>query len=69
MRVTIIRFEGSYAICMKEDNCIVDIKRINIPVEAEEGDILKVGDSSVTIEKKVSKEKYIHVDDIIIDQW
>jgi hypothetical protein len=32
MRATIIRFEEPYAICMKEDNCIVDIKRINIPM-------------------------------------
>lgn len=69
MRATIIRFEGPYAICMEEDNCIVDIKRINIPMEAEESDILNIDDSSITIENKIDKEKYIHVDGIIIDKW
>lgn len=40
MKATIIRFEGAYAICIKEDRSIIDIKRINIPVEAKEGDVL-----------------------------
>lgn len=66
MRAKIIRFEGPYAVCMKDDNSIVDIKRINIPRESREGDILNIGNSPIAIEKQIAKEKIIHVDDIII---
>lgn len=66
MKVTIIRFEGPYAICIKEDNCVVDIIRSNLPMEAEEGDILNIDDYTSTIENQ-TQEKYIHVDDVILD--
>jgi Protein of unknown function (DUF3006). len=70
MKAKIIRFEGPYAICMKEDNSIVDIKRFNVPIQAEEGDVLNITDSSITVENKVDdREKYIHVDDIIINDF
>lgn len=67
MKATIIRFEGPYAICMKEDNSIVDIKRFNIPKEAEDGDILNIEGSTITIERQGTNREYNHVDDIIID--
>jgi len=69
MRAKIIRFKGPYAICMREDSRIVGIKRINMPIEAEEEDILNIKHFPITIEKKITKKKYIHIDDIIIDQW
>lgn len=39
MKVVIIRFEGPYAVCKKEDGSIIDIKRINVPRELKEGDV------------------------------
>jgi hypothetical protein len=68
LKATIIRFEGPYAICITEDNCIADIKRFKIPMEAEEGDILNIEDPSVTVENQ-TQEEYIHVDDVILDWW
>lgn len=69
MKATIIRFEGIYAICRREDFGIVDIKRINIPIEATEGDILNIKDNIITIEKKNNKEKDGFQEDIIVDIW
>ncbi|MBC2578922.1 DUF3006 domain-containing protein [Clostridium sp. DJ247] len=51
MKVIIDRFEGPYAVCKKEDSSMVDIKRIKIPMEAKEGDILQIEDSKITIEQ------------------
>lgn len=66
MKATIIRFEGCYAICMKEDRSILDIKRFNIPMDAKEGDILNINDDDITIQEEETKDKFNHVDDIII---
>lgn len=66
MKATIIRFEGCYAICMKEDRSILDIKRFNIPMDAKEGDILNINDDDITIKEEETKDKFNHVDDIII---
>lgn len=66
MKAIIIRFKGPNAICVKEDISMIQIKRINIPIGAKEGDMLNIEESSITIESKMIKEKYIHVDDIII---
>lgn len=67
MRAKIIRFEGTYAICTKEDKGIVNIKRFDIPIQAEEGDVLNITDSSITIENKMARERHTHADDIIIN--
>lgn len=67
MKATIIRFEELIAICIKEDRSIIDIKRLDIPREAQEGDVLNITEASITLENKVAKEKYLHIDDIIID--
>ncbi|WML34974.1 DUF3006 domain-containing protein [Clostridium sp. OS1-26] len=69
MKATIIRFEEIYAICRKEDFGIVDIKRINIPIEAKEGDILNIKDDIITIEKNSDREKDGFQRDIIVDIW
>jgi len=72
VRAIIIEYKATHAICVKEDLSIIDLKRINIPVEAEEGDILNIEGSSITIEKQISKEKCIQVDNldnVIIDLW
>lgn len=61
MRITIIRFEESYAVCKKEDGNVMHIGRINIPMEAEEGDRLNIEDSFITVEKRIA--------DVTIDLW
>lgn len=40
MRAIIDRFEGSHAICEKEDLTMINIGRNLIPIEAKEGDVL-----------------------------
>lgn len=61
MRAIIIRFEGSHAICMRQDLSIIDLERITIPMAAEEGDALNIEESSITIEKQMAN--------VIIDLW
>lgn len=51
MKVIIDRFEGPYAVCKKEDKGMMDIKRIEIPRSAKEGDILNVTENRITIER------------------
>jgi hypothetical protein len=57
MKVIIDRFEGIYAVCEKEDNTMIDIKRIDIPKDAREGDVLNIEDDSITIDEEETKRR------------
>lgn len=49
MKVTIERFEGPLVVCKKEDGSMMDIKRILLPRNAKEGDILKINGDIITL--------------------
>jgi hypothetical protein len=36
------RFEGSYAICEKEDKSLVKVPKYKLPLDSKEGDFLKL---------------------------
>ena len=69
MIVTIDRFEGIYAVCEKEDRTMIDIKRINIPKSAKEGDILNVEGNSITINKEEIERRRKEIEDLSKDLW
>jgi hypothetical protein len=39
-KLIIDRFEGSYAVCQKEDKSLVDIPKYRLPLDCKEGDCL-----------------------------
>lgn len=55
MKMIIDRFEGFYAVCEKEDRTMIDIKRITLPSQAKEGDVLIINSNSNTITIDISK--------------
>lgn len=69
MIVTIDRFEGIYAVCEKEDRTMIDIKRINIPKSAKEGDILNVEGNSITINEEETERRRKEIEDLSKDLW
>lgn len=69
MKVIIDRFEGSYAICEKNDKTMIDIKKINIPQNAQEGDILKIKGNSIIIDKNATKNRRENLEKLTKDLW
>lgn len=49
-KLTIDRFEGSYAICETEDKSIVKIPKYKLPLECKEGDCI-VQDANGMLQK------------------
>ncbi len=67
MKVIIDRFEGIYAVCEKEDNSMIDIKRIDIPKDAREGDVLNIEDDSITIDEEETKRRKKEIEELTKD--
>lgn len=69
MKVIIDRFEGPYAVCEKEDKTMMDIKRINLPIEAKEGYVLDVCGDEITINLEETQDRKKHMEYITKDMW
>ena len=54
---SIDRFDGDLAICVGDDEEIVQIKRNKIPKDAREGDVLKLVDNIYEIDKEETKNR------------
>lgn len=67
--VIIDRFEGPYAVCEKEDKSMMDIKRINIPIGAKEGSVLKIHHNSITIDEDETQRREKNAEKITKDLW
>ena len=60
MRGTIDRFEGDFAVVELEDGTIKNFTRAQLPIEAKEGDILRIGHNiSIDIEETINRKKYM----------
>ena len=69
MNVTIDRFEGDYAVCEKEDRTMMDIKRINLPFEAKDGDVLSIVNSVITIDIGKTEKRRREIEKSTEDLW
>lgn len=67
MKVVIDRFEGIYAVCEKEDTTMLDIKRIDIPKAAKEGDVLNIEGDSITIDEEETKGRKKEIEELTKD--
>ena len=47
--VTIDRFEGEYAVCIGENEEVINIKLTDIPTESKEGSVLEVSEDMTEI--------------------
>jgi hypothetical protein len=69
MKVIIDRFEGYYAVCEKEDRTMLDIKRIDIPSESKEGDVLSIDNNIITIDIEETDKRHKEVEKLTKDLW
>jgi len=69
MNVIIDRFEGIYAVCEKEDKTMMDIKRINLPSGAKEGDVLIINNNIITVDIDETKKRHSEIDKLTEDLW
>lgn len=69
MKVVIDRFEGIYAICEKQDKSMIDVKKIDIPNNAKEGDVLNIQKDNITIDKEETKRRKKEIEELTKDLW
>jgi len=69
MKVIIDRFEGLYAVCEKEDRTMMDILKINLPIEAKEGDVLVFYNNMITIDIKETEKRRRNIEKLTEDLW
>ncbi|SHI67998.1 DUF3006 domain-containing protein [Thermoclostridium caenicola] len=50
MKVIIDRFEGSFAVCEKEDRTMMHIERNRLPAGAGEGDVLVIQGDVISLD-------------------
>lgn len=69
MRLIIDRFEGEFALCEKEDSCIVQIELERLPKGAVEGDVLVIENDELIIDKAATKARKIEISKLAKDIW
>jgi hypothetical protein len=69
MKVIIDRFEGSYAVCEKEDRQMIDIERGALPPEAKEGDVLDIEGDRIVIDNDETIKRRKRIEELTRDLW
>jgi len=69
MNIIIDRFEGIYAVCEKKDRTMMDIKRVNLPFEAKEGDVLSIENGVITIDIEETQKRRREIERSTEDLW
>lgn len=69
MKVIIDRFEGTLAVCEKENREMIHIERIKIPSSAKEGDILLIEQGSILIDKTGTEKRKNKIQKLMDELW
>lgn len=69
MKVIIDRFEGSYAVCEKEDGNMINIERNKILEEAEQGDVLLIKKDEIIIDHEGTKSRKKEIEALTKNLW
>jgi len=69
MKIIIDRFEGSYAVCEKEDRTMINIERIDVPFQAKEGDVLSIDRNLITIDIEETEKRRQNIEKLTEDLW
>lgn len=62
------RFEEDFAVVQLDDNSIINIKKVKIPKEAKEGDVLEI-DSFIAVNYKETEKRRKKIQDLTRDLW
>ena len=57
MKVVIVRFEGDFVVCEKEDRTILNINKRDVPLDSKEGDVLDIDGGTIKIDSAETKRK------------
>jgi hypothetical protein len=69
MKVVIDRFEGSFAVCEKENREMIDIERHLLPEEAKEGDVLDICSDKITIDLEETVKRKKEIEELTKNLW
>lgn len=69
MEVIIDRFEGQYAICENQDGTMLDLEKVKIPYDAKEGDILRIDEKGIFIDKEATIKRKNKIEELTKDLW
>jgi hypothetical protein len=69
MNVIIDKFEGSYAVCEKEDRTMINISKDKIPHGAKNGDILNIINDVITIDVDETEKRQREIEKLTKDLW
>lgn len=69
MKVIIDRFEGGFVVCEKEDRKMIDIKKVEVPVDAKEGDVLEIGKDQITIDVAATEKRKQELENLVKTLW
>lgn len=62
------RFEGKMAVIEMYSGEVINIERTQLPAEAKEGDVLKIGET-ITVDEEETKKRRKKVDELTKDIW
>ncbi|MGI5838949.1 MAG: DUF3006 domain-containing protein [bacterium] len=69
MKVIIDRFEAEFAVCETEDRQMLNIHRNRLPKEAKEGDVLRIAEGGVAIDKEETAVRRRRSKEMIDNLW
>jgi hypothetical protein len=69
MQVIIDRFEGDFAVCEKADRKMIKILRSQLPVGAQEGDVIIIEGNNIRIDSAETAKKRKTAEDMMKDLW
>ena len=69
MKITIDRFEGSYAVCEREDRVLVHVERKALPPEAREGDVLVQENGLYRIDPSATQKRKARIEGLMKELW
>lgn len=69
MKVIIDRFEGSFALCEKDNREIITIDKSKLPSHSKEGDVLVFNDDSIVIDAVETASRKEKIKKLMDDLW
>lgn len=69
IRLVIDRFEGTMAVCERDDRSMVNVPRADLPPLAQEGDVLIMDGDRVTVDRRATEERRKQIAALSKDLW
>lgn len=69
MMLVIDRFEGSFAVCEKEDRTMVNIPKDQIIGDPKEGDVIVTSENMYHIDQEETEKRREEIENLIKNMW